>query len=138
MGVLKRVVTAWQPLVGADCARWIANAHRPIAIILVTLVISWPIGILQATVNAGAAHTALSIANGLVFPVLVCEFVTWAALLRNRRLALVRILSAAGHHVSTRPHIWSPSRFVSWCVSQRLERAAVRSATEGYFEVRNG
>lgn len=136
--MLKRLPLAWEPWAGETGARWIARAHSPLLVVLVTLVAGWPVGVLQATMSGSAAHAILSVANGLVFPVVICECVWWAVRFRNRRRALRRMLAREGLEVDRNPTILSPRRFASWCASEKLERGTVRSAIEAGFDSHSG
>lgn len=131
---MKRTTRVWAPLLGTPCARWIARGYWPLYAIVVTIVISWPIGIFQTLVDPGSAHSVLSMANALTFPVLLVEAGMWVAALRKRRTVLAGALSEAGLVVTGRPRIGSPSRFAAWCVAEGLERQSVRAAIGSRFE----
>lgn len=136
--MLKRLVLAWEPWAGETGARWVARAHSPLLVVLITLVAGWPIGVLQATTSGPGAHAILSVANGLVFPVVICECVWWVVRLRNRRRTLRRMLAREGLEVDRNPAILSPGRFASWCTSEKLDRGTVRSAIEAGFHSHSG
>jgi hypothetical protein len=131
--VLKPISRVWTPLVGAECASWIARAQAPLVLMLATLAISWPIGIMQTAVSGGAIHSALSVANALVFPLLLVELFLWGELLRHRRNRISLILTDAGMAPSELPRILSPTRFVVWRNAQRLDAHQVMLALEGHF-----
>src|SRR4051812_15469063 len=99
---------------------------------LITTVVSWPVGILQA-ISSGSAQAILSVTNGLFFPLLVAELLVWAALLSNRRRRIGRSLTVSGMEFAGRPAILTPSRFARWCDAESLPLPEVRSALSDAF-----